>query len=250
LHCCTESNIVRTMRRAGTPQEGRVSKVGRSVKDFNTETSLYDALQVGLSVSCQERDSSEMISQRVGNVTETIETKLHVDKKRKMEENHQGMQSEEVEGNHQGMQSEETQSVWALPDINLNPSNFEKNTLSAEFNRLQVLKSFRCLDERIEALDTLTRIGSHTFGVPFCAVSLVDLERTWFASGHGLGEAREVCRKDALCSWSIMCKAGVMVVPDATKDKRFALDSMVVGGPKCRFYAGASLVSPEGMYYY
>lgn len=230
------------MRKAGS-QEGRVSKVGRSVKDFPTETSLFDALQVGLSVSVsyQERDSaSDTISSRHANhaVAENSETQQHVDKKQKVK----WKQQDEI--------SEETQPVWALPDIDLNPLHFEKNTLSAEFSRLQVLKSFRCLDERnIDALDTLTRIGSHTFGVPICAVSLVDLDRTWIVSGHGLGESCEISRKNALCSWCIMCKAGVMVVPETTKDKRFALDELVVGGPKCRFYAGAAMETPEGTYY-
>jgi hypothetical protein len=215
------------MRKAST-QEGRVSKVGRSAKDFPTETSLFDALQIGLPVSCYERDSaSDIISKQVSNATETSETQQHVDKKQKV-----------------------TQPVWALPDIDLDPLHFEKNTLSAEFNRLQVLKSFRCLDERnIDALDTLTRIGSHTFGVSMCAVSLVDLDRIWIASGLGLGEACEITRKNALCSWCIMCQAGVMVVPDTTKDKRFAQNPLVVSGPLCRFYAGAALVSPEGTYY-
>jgi hypothetical protein len=226
------------MRKAGT-QERRVSKVGRSVKDFPTETSLFDALQVGLPFSYYERDSASVtISQQVNNVTETSEPQQHVDKKQK------------VKGKQEGMQSEDTLPVWALPGSDLDPSHFEKNTLSSEFNRLQVLKSFRCLDERnIDALDTLTRIGTHTFGVPICAVSLVDLDRIWIPSGPGLGEACETTRRNALCSWSIMCQAGVMVVPDTTKDKRFVQDPLVVGGPKCRFYAGAALMSPEGTYY-
>jgi hypothetical protein len=227
------------MRKAGT-QERRVSKVGRSVKDFPTETSLFDALQIGLPGTYNERDSASVTSsQQVNNVTaETSETQQHVDKKQK------------VNGKQQGMQSEETQPVWALPDIDLDPLHFEKNTLSSEFNRLQVLKSFRCLDERnIDALDTLTRMGSHTFGVPICVVTLVDLDRIWIVSGPALGEACETSRKNALCSWSIMCQAGVMVVPDTTKDKRFAQNPLVVGGPKYRFYAGAVLLSPEGMYY-
>jgi hypothetical protein len=212
------------MRKAGI-QDKRASKVGRSVKDFPSESSLFDALQVGVSVSRHERDSASEISS-------------------------QHLKKQKVKGEHQCMQIEETEPVWALSDLDVDPLHFEKNTLSAEFNRLQVLKSFRCLDEhRIDALDTLTRIGTHTFDVPICAVSLVDMDRIWFVSARGVGEARETFRKNALCSYSLMCKAGVIVVPDTTKDKRFCQDAMVVGGPKCRFYAGAALVSPEGTYY-
>jgi hypothetical protein len=229
------------MQKASAQEEkGRVSKVGRSVKDFPTETSLFDALQIGLPLSYYERDSvCDIISKQVSNATdETSETQQHVDKKQK------------VAGSHQGMQSKEIEPVWALPDIDLDPLHFEKNTLSSEFNRLQVLKSFRCLDERnIDALDTLTRIGSRTFGVAICAVSLVDLDRIWIPSGFGFGDACETTRKNALCSWCIMSQAGVMVVPDTTKDKRFTQDPLVIGGPECRFYAGAALVSPEGTYY-
>lgn len=53
----------------------------------------------------------------------------------------------------------------------------------------------------------------------------------------------ETHRDFAFCSYAILEETSrVMVVEDATKDARFALNSLVTDSPHIRFYAGASLI--------
>jgi GAF domain-containing protein len=49
----------------------------------------------------------------------------------------------------------------------------------------------------------------------------------------------------SICSTTI-CSNDVLIVPDLTKDQRFAQRDMVTGEPHLRFYAGAPLVNSEG----
>lgn len=73
-------------------------------------------------------------------------------------------------------------------------------------------------------------------------------KQQWFKSIQGL-EADQTPRSCSFCAHVVQRKEteGVLVVPDATKDFRFAQNPLVADGPKIRFYAGAPLKSPEGV---
>jgi hypothetical protein len=198
----------------------RTSATGRSVKDFDNEASLLEAMKRGLDTATSINWPEEKIP-------------CHVEK----EENLEGVCKPETE-----------EMEWVLADND--PLNFETNTLADEMHRLQVLNSFYLLDDESHdiGLDTLTAMGSRIFDVPICMVTLLDLGRVWVASHQGLPmpNTREFCRKNSLCSYATMRSINVFVVPDTSKDRRFNQNPEVACSLHLRFYAGAVLLSPEG----
>lgn len=114
-----------------------------------------------------------------------------------------------------------------------------------EPERLAALHRLTVLDTPSEdELDVIARLAADRFGTATALVSLVDADRQWFKARHGLA-ARETCRSISFCGHTIH-QDGVMVVPDATADTRFAGNPLVTDDPHIRFYAGAPLVLASG----
>ena len=112
-------------------------------------------------------------------------------------------------------------------------------------NRVASLHALKVLDTPAEErFDRLTRIASQLFDVPIALVSLVDTNRQWFKSNHGL-EARETGRDLSFCGHAIATER-VFVVENACEDSRFADNPLVTGEPHIRFYAGQPLRSSDG----
>ncbi|TBR17281.1 PAS domain S-box protein, partial [bacterium] len=115
-----------------------------------------------------------------------------------------------------------------------------------EAQRLAALRALTILDTSPEErFDRLTRLAQNILGVPIAVVSLVDESRQWFKSIQGLG-AKETPREVSFCGHVILGR-GLFVVPDATKDPRFADNPLVAGSPDIRFYAGFPLATAEGL---
>jgi PAS domain S-box-containing protein len=115
----------------------------------------------------------------------------------------------------------------------------------SESERLEVVRSYNLLDTEPEAgLDDLTRLASFVFQTPIALISIIDEHRQWFKSRVGL-DIQETPRDLAFCAHAITGE-GVMVVPDARADTRFATNALVTGQPEIRFYAGAPLKSESG----
>lgn len=95
-----------------------------------------------------------------------------------------------------------------------------------------------------ERFDRITRTAARLFGVPIALVSLVDTNRQWFKSCHGLA-VRQTPRGISFCGHAIL-QDQVLQIPDAHLDPRFADNPLVTGEPFIRFYAGQPLKSPDG----
>ena len=114
-----------------------------------------------------------------------------------------------------------------------------------EAGRLAALQSYGVLDTPAEKdFDDLVDLAAHLCGTPIALVSLVDKDRQWFKAAYGLS-ATETPRDISFCGHTIL-KSEMLVVPDATRDERFADNPLVMGELGVRFYAGAPLMSPEG----
>ena len=110
----------------------------------------------------------------------------------------------------------------------------------AALNLLQVLDS-----EAEPEFDALVQAASAVCQAPVSLISLIDAERQWFKSSFGLPGLAETPREIAFCAHAVLGD-GILEVPDATLDSRFADNPLVLGDPGIRFYAGAPLQDSQG----
>lgn len=115
-----------------------------------------------------------------------------------------------------------------------------------ENKRIQALQDLNILDTIEEdAYDQLTSIASQICDVPISLVSLIDSDRQWFKSHHGL-DARETPREIAFCAHAINTPEEILMVENAREDLRFHDNPLATGAPDVIFYAGAPLKTSEG----
>jgi len=115
-----------------------------------------------------------------------------------------------------------------------------------EGQRLAALQACAVLDTAPEpAFDDIARLASQLCEAPIALVSLVDASRQWFKARVGV-EVAETPREIAFCAHAIMNETP-LIVPDASKDPRFADNPFVKHDPHVRFYAGIPLVLEPGV---
>jgi GAF domain-containing protein len=114
-----------------------------------------------------------------------------------------------------------------------------------ERQRLDALYGLGLLDTPAEErFDRWTREACSALGVHLSLVTLVDADRQWFKSRHGL-DVPETSRDESLCAHA-MLEDDVLVVPDLLADDRFA-DNPATSPPySIRFYAGVPLRLRDG----
>ena len=111
--------------------------------------------------------------------------------------------------------------------------------------RLTALRSYDLLDTEPEAwFDGLTKLASALLNVPIVLVSLVDRDRQWFKSRHGLA-APETSREVSFCA-HVVAEGTPLVVPASARDPRLCDNPLVDNEPFVRFYAGVPLRTSDG----
>jgi diguanylate cyclase (GGDEF)-like protein len=115
-----------------------------------------------------------------------------------------------------------------------------------ELERLEAVQRYAILDTPAEgAFDRITRLAAQLFDVPISIVSVIDHDRIWFKSAHGLSGIPEIPREPGLCSTAIEANEPY-VLPDASLDERSMNNSLVSGPFGLRFYAGVPLHTNDG----
>ena len=115
----------------------------------------------------------------------------------------------------------------------------------AEQERLRRLEQYRISRTPPEAaFDDITKLLADLFNAPIAFLCTTEAACNWFKSRVGI-DLEEVPRSISFCDHTLK-HDGVMIVPDATRDARFAASPMVTGPYHVRFYAGITLRDAEG----
>jgi PAS domain S-box-containing protein len=116
---------------------------------------------------------------------------------------------------------------------------------ATEAARLRELHAYGILDTPPEReFDDIVLLAAHVCDAPMALIAFVDEKRAWIKSRVGI-EISEVPRAASLSDAS-MRSGELLIVRDARLDPRLAANPLVLGEPRVRFCAGATLRTPAG----
>jgi two-component sensor histidine kinase len=114
-----------------------------------------------------------------------------------------------------------------------------------EQSRLAAVRRYDLLDTPPDGMfDRVTAIAARLFSVPISIISLVDKDRIWFKSHHGL-DVKQIGRDPGLCASAIL-QADPWILNDAKVDPRSLANPLVAGDFGLRFYVGVPLRTHDG----
>ena len=115
-----------------------------------------------------------------------------------------------------------------------------------EPQRMDAVKRYEILDTPEDgAFDRVTALAARLFNVPIAIISIVDHDRIWFKSHHGLEGVQQIDREPGLCASAILGD-DPHILTDASKDVRSLVNPLVAGDFGLRFYAGVPLKTSDG----
>ena len=114
-----------------------------------------------------------------------------------------------------------------------------------EEDRMAAVHRYEILDTPPDgSFDRITALAARRFGTPIAIISIVDHDRIWFKSHHGV-DVQQIGRDPGLCASAIL-SAEAHVLLDASTDVRSLANPLVAGDFGLRFYAGVPLETSDG----
>jgi serine/threonine protein kinase len=111
--------------------------------------------------------------------------------------------------------------------------------------RMEAVRRYDLLDTPPDdAIDRITGLAARVLNTPVAIVSVVDTDRIWFKSHHGL-ELEEITRDPGLCASAIL-KSEPWIIENARRDPRALANPLVAGEFGLQFYAGVPLTTWDG----
>jgi PAS domain S-box-containing protein len=123
---------------------------------------------------------------------------------------------------------------------------FLKNMHHRELDRLLAVD--RLLNLKISKETELMEIvesAAKICNTPIALITLLDADTQYFKLSVG-ADPLQTSRKDAFCNY-VINQEEVLVVPDTTRDSRFKNEPLKNGETEMRFYAGAPLITQDGL---
>ena len=115
-----------------------------------------------------------------------------------------------------------------------------------ENERLAAVRRYDILDTPPDgSFDRITALAASLFKVPISIISLVDHDRVWFKSHHGLEGVTQIGKEPGLCASAIV-QNDAWVLENAATDIRSLANPLVAGEFGLRFYAGVPLTTMDG----
>ena len=113
-----------------------------------------------------------------------------------------------------------------------------------EKERQQAIEKYKILDSMPEgSYDDITSLMAMVCDVPISMISLIDNNRQWFKSHHGV-DIKETPRNLSFCGHAILNQEDIFVVEDARDDERF-FDNPLVTKNGIVGYAGVPLIDRD-----
>lgn len=117
--------------------------------------------------------------------------------------------------------------------------------LTREAARLAAVRRYDILDSPPDgAFDRITALAARRLDVPIAIISIVDEDRIWFKSHHGL-PVKQIDREPGLCASAIL-EDTPYLIEDARQDLRSLANPLVAGDFGLRFYAAVPLTTRDG----